>query len=85
MKVRVLGFRVGSGPLDEGYVRLTFAGGAGCTGHVEGAVVEGRGEVELQLPGPCTGTGVQLNATLVDTGGVALSPPVTSRRTLTIN
>lgn len=85
VKVRVLGFRVGSGPLDEGYVRLTFAGGTGCTGHVDGAVVEGRGEVELQLPGTCTGAGVQLNATLVDTGGGALSPPVTSPRTLTIN
>ncbi|AKJ03154.1 hypothetical protein ATI61_118175 [Archangium gephyra] len=86
VKVRVLGFRVGSGPLDEGYVRLTFAGGTGCeSAPVNGYVVEGRGEVELQLPETCTGAGVQLNATLVDTAGVELSPPVRSQRTLTIN
>ncbi|WP_375773246.1 carboxypeptidase regulatory-like domain-containing protein [Archangium gephyra] len=86
VKVRVLRFRVGSGPLDEGYVRLTFSGGAGCEASpVNGYVVEGRGEVELTLPGTCTGTDVQLNATLVDTAGVELSPPVTSHRTLTIN
>ncbi|WNG57205.1 hypothetical protein F0U59_22335 [Archangium gephyra] len=84
VKVRVLGFRVGSGIVDEGYVRLTFAGGTGCE-PVDGYVVEGRGEVELQLPEACTGAGVQLNATLVDTEGVALSPPVTSQRTLTIH
>ena len=84
VKVRVLGFRVGSGIVDEGYVRLTFAGGTGCE-PVDGYVVEGRGEVELQLPAACTGAGVQLNATLVDTEGVALSPPVTSPRTLTIH
>ncbi|HEY0093365.1 MAG TPA: carboxypeptidase regulatory-like domain-containing protein, partial [Archangium sp.] len=85
VKVRVLGFRVGSGSLDDGYVRLTFAGAPGCVSPVNGYVVEGRGEVELQLPGTCTGVGVQLNATLVDTAGVDLSPPVTSSRTLTIN
>ncbi|MFE8599483.1 carboxypeptidase regulatory-like domain-containing protein [Archangium violaceum] len=84
VKVRVLGFRVGSGIADEGYVRLTFAGGTGCE-PVDGYVVEGRGEVELQLPAACTGAGVQLNATLVDTEGVVLSPPVTSQRTLTIH
>ncbi|HYO72010.1 MAG TPA: dickkopf-related protein [Archangium sp.] len=86
VKVRVLGFRVGSGISDEGYVRLTLAGGTGCEGTpVNGYVVEGRGEVELQLPTACTGAGVQLNATLVDPEGVELSPPVKSQRTLTIN
>ena len=43
-------------------MRLTFAGGTGCE-PVDGYVVEGRGEVELQLPEACTGAGVQLNAT----------------------
>ena len=89
VKVRVLGFRVGSGVSDDGYVRLTFAGGTGCeSSSVKGVVVEGRGEVELQLPPTCTGAGVQLNATLVepdDGGGQPVSPPVTSQRTLTIN
>jgi hypothetical protein len=88
VKVRVRAFRVGSNPVeDEGSVRLTFAGGTGCEGEeVRGYVVDsqGRGEVELPLPGACTGTGVQLTATLVDTGGTALNPPVTSTRTLTL-
>lgn len=88
VKVRVLAFRVGSGPQDEGYVRLSFAGGAGCEGQtVSGYVVDsqGRGEVELQLPSTCSGTDVQLTATLVDPAGEPLTPPVTSSRTLTIS
>ncbi|PTL76848.1 carboxypeptidase regulatory-like domain-containing protein [Vitiosangium sp. GDMCC 1.1324] len=87
VKVRVLAFRVGSGISDDGSVRLTFSGGAGCAGKtVNGYVVDsqGRGEVELQLPGECSGTGVQLTATLVDPDGVPLLPPVTSTRTITI-
>ncbi|MCY1079005.1 dickkopf-related protein [Archangium lansingense] len=86
VKVRVSFFRVGSNPVeDDGYVRLTFAGGTGCEGQVPGNVVDAQGQVELLLPMNCTGTGVELTATLVDTAGVELSPPVWSKRTLTIN
>jgi hypothetical protein len=89
VKVRVLAFRVGSSPVDDdGYVRLTFVGGAGCGGKtVDGYVVDsqGRGEVELRLPQGCTGTGVQLTATLMDPGGEPLKPPVTSTRTVIIH
>lgn len=84
VKVRVRAFRVGSGITDDGYVRLTFSG---CQAlEMRGDVVDsqGRGEVEFKLPGTCTGTGVQLTATLVDTEGVPLTPPVTSTRTLTL-
>jgi carboxypeptidase family protein len=87
VKVRVLAFRVGSGITDDGYVRLTFAGGTGCEGQtVRGDVVDslGGGEVELTLPAGCSGTGVQLTATLVNPEGLPLNPPVTSTRTLTI-
>jgi hypothetical protein len=88
VKVRVSAFRVGSGLTDDGYVRLTFSGGTGCEGQeLRGDVVDsqGRGEVELVLPSTCTGTGVQLTATLVDPDGQPLSPPVLSTRTLTLN
>ncbi|QRO01677.1 carboxypeptidase regulatory-like domain-containing protein [Archangium violaceum] len=87
VKVQVRAFRVGSGNQDEGYVKLTFMGGTGCEGNVvNGQVVDsqGRGEVELLLPGGCRGSEVQLTATLVDTEGNALSPGVTSTRSVTI-
>jgi hypothetical protein len=87
VKVGVRAFRVGSGITDDGYVRLTFAGGTGCEGQtVRGDVADsqGGGEVELTLPAGCSGTGVMLTATLVDPEGQPLNPPVTSTRTLTI-
>ncbi len=88
VRVRVRAFRVGSGITDDGFVRLTFSGGTGCEGQtVRGDVADsqGSGEVELQLPGGCSGTGVGLTATLVDPEGQPLNPPVTSTRTLTIS
>jgi hypothetical protein len=87
VKVGVRAFRVGSGITDDGSVRLTFAGGTGCEGQtVRGDVMDsqGGGEVELPLPGGCSGTGVRLTATLVNPEGQPLNPPVTSTRTLTI-
>lgn len=90
VKVRVTAFRVGSGLSDDGYVRLTLAGGTGCDGlEARGYVADsqGRGEVELTLPSTCSGTGVQLTATLVspdELGGQPLSPPVMSTRTVTL-
>ncbi|MGZ3461197.1 MAG: Ig-like domain-containing protein, partial [Archangium sp.] len=91
VKVRVTNFRVGSGFSDDGYVKLTLMGGTNCEGReVPGTVTDsqGHGEVELPLPSGCSGTGVQLTATLVSPdalGGAPLSPPVESTRTLTIN
>lgn len=90
VKVRVSAFRVGSGVVDtDGYVRLTFAGGAGCEGEVkEGTVADAQGQVELTLPDGCTGTGVALTATLMEPkerGDQPVSPPVMSTRILTIN
>jgi hypothetical protein len=80
---------VGSGISDDGYVRLTFAGGTGCEGLVEeGTVVDAQGQMELALPSGCSGTGVRLTATLMEPkerGGQPVSPPVTSQRTLTIH
>jgi hypothetical protein len=85
VEVRVLAFRVGSGNQDDGYVTLTFKGGTGCEGRVaRGQVVSAQGEVELLLPGGCTGTDVRLTATLVDPEGNALRPAVTSTRALKI-
>ncbi|WP_309897497.1 carboxypeptidase regulatory-like domain-containing protein [Archangium sp.] len=84
VKVRVRAFRVGSGITDDGYVRLTFSGCQALEMREDVVDSQGRGEVEFTLPGTCTGTGVQLTATLVDTEGVPLTPPVTSTRTLTL-
>jgi len=87
VKVLVSRFRLGSAFTDDGYVKLTFAGGTGCEGQeVPGTVdvSQGRGEVDLKLPAGCSGTGVQLIATLVDPDGVPLIPPVSSTHSVTI-
>jgi hypothetical protein len=83
VRVRTTGFRIGSGPTDDGYVQLSFTGGTGCEGKtVQGDVdvSQGRGEVELKLPPGCSGLGLTLIATLVDPSGTALRPPVFSTR-----
>jgi hypothetical protein len=88
VRVRVEGFRLGSGPTDDGYVLLSLVGGTGCEGQQVPGYVEvspGRGEVELPLPAGCSGAGVQLTATLVDPQGTPLSPPVTSTRAVTLS
>ncbi len=87
LRVRVTGFRVGSGPTDDGYVLLTFAGGTGCEGQtVRGDVdaSQGRGEVDLKLPPGCSGLGMFLTATLVDPSGAPLRPPVAATRLINI-
>lgn len=85
VQVQVSAFQVGSGLEDEGSVRLTFVGGTGCEGQqVNGFVTDARGKVDLTLPGGCSGTDVRLVATLVDPGGTAIQPAVTSTRSLTI-
>lgn len=87
VRVRATGFRVGSGPTDDGYVQLSFAGGTGCAGQtVRGDVdaSQGRGEVELRLPSGCSGLELRVTATLVDPSGTPLRPPVSSTRLLNI-
>ncbi|WP_164014021.1 carboxypeptidase regulatory-like domain-containing protein [Pyxidicoccus trucidator] len=83
VRVRVTGFRMGSGGDAEGHVRLSLLGGSGCAGTVllgDEDVSSGRGEVELQLPATCSGTGVTLVAELADEEGAPLRPPVTAVR-----
>jgi hypothetical protein len=87
VRVRTSGFRIGSGPTDDGYVLLSFAGGMGCEGKtVRGDVdaSQGQGEVELKLPSGCSGLGMFLTATLVDPSGAPLRPPVSSTRLVNI-
>jgi hypothetical protein len=87
VRVRATGFRIGSGPTDDGYVQLTFSGGTGCEGHTVAGNVDasqGRGEVDLQLPTGCSGLEVRVTATLVDPSGTPLRPPVLSTRVLNI-
>jgi hypothetical protein len=87
VRVRATGFRVGSGPTDDGYVQLSFTGGTGCAGQtVRGDVdaSQGRGEVDLVLPDGCSGLSMYLTATLVDPNGTPLRPPVSSTRLVNI-
>lgn len=87
VKVRITGFRVGTGLTDDGIVLLSFSGGTGCEGQtVRGAVEDspGRGEVELKLPSGCSGLGVSLTATLEDPSGAPLRPQVSSTRQVNI-
>jgi hypothetical protein len=86
VRVRATGFRIGSGPTDDGYVQLSFTGGNGCAGQtVRGDVdaSQGRGEVDLKLPSGCSGLSMYLTATLVDPSGAPLRPSVSS--TLLVN
>ncbi|QSQ25744.1 carboxypeptidase regulatory-like domain-containing protein [Pyxidicoccus parkwayensis] len=83
VRVRVTGFRVGSGTGADGHVRLSLQGGSGCAGTVllgDEDVSQGQGEVELRLPVACSGTGVTLTAELADTEGRPLRPPVAAVR-----
>ncbi len=87
VRVRVSAFKPGSAQTDDGYVLLSFSGGTGCEGQTVRGDVEvsqGQGEVELRLPTGCSGTGVQLHATLVDPSGTPLRPAVTRSRSVTI-
>jgi hypothetical protein len=87
VRVRVSAFKPGSAQTDDGYVLLSFSGGTGCEGQTVRGDVEvsqGLGEVEMLLPQGCSGSGVQLNATLVDPSGAPLRPAVTRSRTVNI-
>jgi hypothetical protein len=87
VRVRTTGFRVGSGPTDDGYVQLSFTGSPLCEGQtVRGDVdtSQGHGEVELKLPPGCAGLSLIMSATLVDPSGAPLRPPVSSTRLINI-
>lgn len=87
VRVRATGFRIGSGPTDDGYVQLSFTGGTGCEGQTVRGVVDasqGRGEVELKLPTGCSGLGLAMTATLVDPSGAPLRPPVSATRVVNL-
>ena len=87
VRVRVSGFTVGSTATADGQVRLTLRGGTGCDGsvlHANKDVSQGLGEVELQLPSGCSGSGVTLVAELEDPDGVSLRPAVTATRVVDI-
>jgi hypothetical protein len=87
VRVRVSAFKPGSAPTDDGYVRLSFVGGTGCEGETARGdvdVSQGLGEVELRLPPGCSGSGVQVTATLVDPEGAPLRPAVSSTRAVNV-
>jgi hypothetical protein len=87
VRVQTTGFRVGSGPTDDGYVQVSLTGSPGCEGlTLRGDVdtSQGRGEVELKLPPGCAGLSVAMTATLVDPSGAPLRPPVFSTRLVNI-
>ncbi|MFP2961267.1 carboxypeptidase regulatory-like domain-containing protein [Myxococcus sp. 1LA] len=87
VRVSVSGFRLGTQSGGEGQVRVSLQGGVRCQEHVLFAadpVAPGRGEVELELPPTCSGPGVSLVATLVDTEGEPLRPLVSATRQVDI-
>ncbi|MFP2912888.1 carboxypeptidase regulatory-like domain-containing protein, partial [Pyxidicoccus sp. 3LFB2] len=83
VRVRVTGFRVGSGGDADGHVRLNMVGpGDNCHGTVlvgDEDVSQGRGEVEFQLPARCSGRYL-LQALLADANGVPVRPYVQASR-----
>jgi hypothetical protein len=88
--VTVTNFLVGLTATADGIVRLSFTGGTGCTGTVDGTVDTsgGQGQISIQLPQGCTGTNMTLTATLYDNEGTPqpISPAVSaSIGSITIN
>ncbi len=91
IKVKVSAFKVGTAPSDDGYVRVTFAGGTGCTNPVDGKTdaSQGKGEISMNLPAGCTGTNVQMTATLMSNvdldGNPATADAIAPRVSTTIS
>ncbi|MBK7863356.1 MAG: hypothetical protein IPJ65_33100 [Archangiaceae bacterium] len=82
--VTVNHFKVGA--TDDGYVKVTFTGGTGCTDATGMADTSmGKGEIPVVIPAGCTGTGITAKASLVDINGADLSPAVSSTITITVN
>ncbi|NTX16575.1 carboxypeptidase regulatory-like domain-containing protein [Myxococcus sp. CA056] len=83
VRVRVTGFRPGASAGADGRVRVMVRGGGkGCEEVLvsDSAASPATGEVQLQLPANCSGTGVSLIASLEDTEGALLRPPVFTSR-----
>lgn len=85
LTVQVTGFKIGTAPTDDGFVRLTFVGGTGCSAVDLTSDPTGQGTPGVVLPLSCTGTNLQMTATLHDRAtGVALVPPVSETVTVTL-
>lgn len=80
----VQGFRVGTTAAHDGYVRLSFTNGTNCPPSDGVVDTTGKGDVSVIVPAACTGTSVQMTASLVDTAGVPLAPAVVGP-TLTVS
>ncbi len=84
--ISVKNFKVGNMASDDGYVKITFTGGTGCTeasGQTE--TMAGSGDVNVMIPSTCTGSGITATAKLVDVNGMDLNPPVTAPQMITVN
>lgn len=79
-------FKVGTTASDDGYVKVAFTGGTGCT-EISGQTADtmGKGEVSLPIPAGCMGTNITATAKLVDINGADLVPPITEPITITVN
>ncbi|MCK8502200.1 carboxypeptidase regulatory-like domain-containing protein [Myxococcus fulvus] len=83
VRVRVTGFRLGTGAEADGRVRIVVRGGAkGCEEVLvsDTSTSPTSGEVELRLPASCSGLGVSLIASLEDPEGRLLRPAVSALR-----
>ncbi|WP_225409533.1 carboxypeptidase regulatory-like domain-containing protein [Stigmatella hybrida] len=84
VRVRATGFHLGPAPEGEGFVQLSFVGGVGCEGQTVRGERNTAGDVDLRLPSACSGNDVSLTATLVDSSGLPLRPPVAYTRRIHI-
>jgi hypothetical protein len=79
LSIRITDFDINSAPTDNGFVRLSFQGGTGCSGQQLHARAEenlDQAEVHFRIPSGCRGTQVSMTAVLVDSNNVPLDPPV---------
>lgn len=86
--ITVKSFKVGTSATngDDGYVKITFTGGTGCTeASGQSDTSMGKGEINVMIPSTCTGAGITATAKLVDINGMDLNPPVTATQTITVN
>lgn len=86
--ISVKNFKIGNMAAngDDGFVKITFTGGTGCTeasGQTE--TMAGSGDVNVMIPSTCTGQMITATAKLVDVNGADLNPPVTAVQTITVN
>jgi hypothetical protein len=81
----VSAFKVGATASDDGFVRLSFTGGTGCTNvdqNTDGSM--GKGEISMVVPVGCTGA-TAMTATLMNGATMApIDPPVSAVITVQI-